>query len=165
MQQFPVTIYENDVPIIFEDIESLNIFSKNYSVIHAAGGVVKNCKSEILMIYRLGKWDFPKGKVEASESVRAAALREVAEETGLHDIEILSELPNTYHTYILNGKKILKITHWFSMHCEDKSELKPQVEEDITRAVWLKHSEVGTKLETSYKSLKNFWNEVAECVE
>ncbi len=38
---------------------------------------------EILMIFRRGKWDLPKGKLDKGESLEACALREVEEETGL----------------------------------------------------------------------------------
>ena len=45
----------------------------------AAGGKVHNNKNEILFIFRNGKWDLPKGKAEAKETINQTALREVEE--------------------------------------------------------------------------------------
>ena len=41
-----------------------------YSVVEAAGGVVVNQEKHVLWIYRLGKWDLPKGKLEKSEKFK-----------------------------------------------------------------------------------------------
>ena len=49
----------------------------------AGGGKVYNPKNEILFIFRNGKWDLPKGKAEAKETINLTALREVEEETGI----------------------------------------------------------------------------------
>ena len=57
-------------------------FFSFFKVIEAAGGVVMNEKNDILVIFRSGKWDLPKGKIDKNESIRSAALREVMEETG-----------------------------------------------------------------------------------
>lgn len=38
-------------------------FLKHFTHIEAAGGIVYNEKGELLMIYRLEKWDLPKGKL------------------------------------------------------------------------------------------------------
>ncbi len=108
------------------------------------------------MIFRLGFWDFPKGKVETGEEWETAAIREVEEETGLHGIRLTKSLPNTYHTYNLRGTPILKITHWYEMHAP-KQPLVPQTEEDISQAVWVARSEVAKNLEDSYASLKELW--------
>lgn len=53
-------------------------------MIRAAGGVVVR-DGRVLVVHRPGHddWSFPKGKLEAAESWEEAALREVAEETGL----------------------------------------------------------------------------------
>ena len=67
-------------------------FFSQYRTIKAAGGLVLNDKNEVLLIYRRNKWDLPKGKVDEEEKLRAAALREVGEETGLKNPEIISAI-------------------------------------------------------------------------
>jgi hypothetical protein len=44
--------------------------SQNFNIIEAAGGVVENPNNQVLMIFRLGKWDLPKGKVDTGETFR-----------------------------------------------------------------------------------------------
>ena len=48
---------------------------------------------------RLGVWDLPKGKVEKSEDIEQAAVREVQEECGLVDVRLVAPLTSTWHTY------------------------------------------------------------------
>ncbi|MFM8758223.1 MAG: NUDIX domain-containing protein, partial [Methylophilaceae bacterium] len=43
----------------------------------AAGGLVENELGQVLMIFRRGKWDLPKGKLDPNESIDECALREV----------------------------------------------------------------------------------------
>lgn len=127
--------------------------------IEAAGGIVRNSNYEILMIYRFGKWDFPKGKVEYGESFAVTARREVEEETGVKvDVNIQS-LPSTFHVYMLRGEKVLKETHWFLMTASTCQNLIPQQEEDIEQVTWIPESEVSHQLENSYLSLREFWKD------
>lgn len=137
-----------------------SIFKSFYKLISAAGGVVKNNKEEVLMIFRRGKWDLPKGKVEKNESVKEAALREVQEETGLKNIKAENQIclypwqqPCTYHTYNIGDKKILKDTHWYEMQSADTSLLQPQTEEEITKAEWVSAHKVPELMSESYGSI------------
>ncbi|PIT84741.1 diadenosine tetraphosphate hydrolase [Candidatus Micrarchaeota archaeon CG10_big_fil_rev_8_21_14_0_10_45_29] len=43
----------------------------------------------LLMHYKAGHWDFPKGHVEEKESIEQTAKRELAEETGIRDVHVL----------------------------------------------------------------------------
>ncbi|HLR36932.1 MAG TPA: NUDIX domain-containing protein, partial [Chitinophagaceae bacterium] len=65
----------------------------------AAGGLITNPKGEILLLFRRGKWDLPKGKMEAGEKPEETAIREVTEETGLKNISIVKKLTDTWHSY------------------------------------------------------------------
>ena len=128
-------------------------FKQNFTVIEAAGGVVmKNQK--ILFIYRNGKWDLPKGKLEADESIPVCAVREVEEECGISQLTIVKELSTTYHTYRQAGENVLKITYWFLMDCTDESPVTPQTEEGIELVEWKNEQAVQLALENTYPNIK-----------
>ena len=59
-----IVLHHTDLNTLFKNFKSF------YSVVAAAGGVVKNDKDEILSIFRRGNWDFPKGKIEDGEKKR-----------------------------------------------------------------------------------------------
>ena len=128
----------NKLYIIHKDVDfAFTEFTKLYEIIEAAGGLVKNAKNEMLVIYRRNIWDLPKGKIEENELPNIAAIREVEEECGITDLEILNLLNITYHTYKLNGKDILKRTYWYEMIYNGIQNPTPQIEEEITEAKWL----------------------------
>jgi len=116
---------------------SWQIFISYCKLVEAAGGIVENEKGEYLIILRHGKWDLPKGKLEADETVEEAGIREVEEECGIDGLKIIKPLQNTFHTYFLDGKRKLKKTHWFLMKSNYNKKLTPQVEEDIQKAEWM----------------------------
>lgn len=125
-----LTLYADDIEQLFRD------FCSQFKVLEAAGGVVYNERGEALMIYRMGNWDLPKGKIEEGESREMAAIREVEEETGASGLELGPYIKTTYHTYrSKKNKRILKVTYWYRMKAKGV-ELVPQLEEDIEQAVW-----------------------------
>ncbi|HJN05736.1 MAG TPA: NUDIX domain-containing protein [Bacteroidales bacterium] len=137
----------------FEYVDLFNEISNHFRYIEAAGGVVINSEKEFLLIKRFGIWDLPKGKIEKRESVKDAAIREVCEETGLSHVEIVKPLQDTFHIYKQKEKWYLKKTHWFLMRTEDTFELIPQVEEDISEALWMEKSVAQSAISKSYRSL------------
>ncbi len=62
--------------------------------VRAAGAVVTRKGGDVLLVHRprYDDWSFPKGKVDPGEHVVTAAIREVAEETGL-DVRLGPPLP------------------------------------------------------------------------
>ena len=112
-------------------------FYKKFTIIQAAGGLVINEKKEILMIFRRGKWDLPKGKLDKGEKLEDCAVREVEEETGLQKIKLLSPLTITYHTYHEGTKFILKESHWYNMNVSGEQNLAPQTDEGIAEIKWV----------------------------
>lgn len=122
-----------------------------FKIAKAAGGLVVK-GDQVLMIYRLGKWDLPKGKLKGDEDTQLGALREVEEETNIK-LELGEELPSTWHSYAYKGNKMLKKTNWYVMHCLDDSLMKPQAEEYIEEVRWMSPEEALAKLEESYASI------------
>ncbi len=142
--------------IFSNDLEKLKkIFFKNFTLIEAAGGIVQNDKKEILFIYRLGKWDLPKGKIEKGENAETCAQREVEEETGVKHLKVKKKIGETYHTYDAFGKHFLKITHWFYQVCNNEQKLVPQTEEDITAIKWVATKNIKEPLTNTYPSVKD----------
>jgi ADP-ribose pyrophosphatase YjhB (NUDIX family) len=128
-------------------------FFKHFQVIVAAGGVVENEKGEILMIFRRGKWDLPKGKIDEGETLEECAVREVEEETGLKNIALGDKIITTYHKYDQFGKHILKESHWYNMKCNSEQKLVPQTEEDITDIKWITKTDLEKYASETYQTI------------
>ena len=140
--------------------EAWEIFKKHFDVIEAAGGIVQNDEKKYLFIYRNGKWDLPKGKMEPGEIPDETAIREVKEECGIQNISIDHFLLDTYHLFTENKKKRLKITHWFKMSEQEKSPLIPQEEEGIERVEWLDIENDNFPLQNSYENIKLLFSDL-----
>lgn len=150
------TVYINNKPKNFSESE-FKEFSKDYELVDAAGGLVYNSEGKLLVIFRNGKWDIPKGKVEPGESIKETALREVEEECGITNLNIIEPKPFiTYHTYNNKGTPALKPTYWYRMICGDDSELVPQTEEGINQVCWAgKNFIQNVVLMNTFSSIKN----------
>ena len=125
-----------------------------FKIIKAGGGVVKNNNDQILFIYRLKKWDLPKGKLDKGETISDCAKREVEEETKVK-VNLKQKIISTWHTYTRNKKFILKKTTWFKMDCVDDSKMKPQKKEKIEKVEWMNNSTIKEILLNSYKTLNH----------
>lgn len=128
-------------------------FFKKFTIIQAGGGLVKNDENEALLIFRRGKWDLPKGKLDDGETLEQCAIREVEEETGLKQIELISPLIITWHTYHEGTKFILKESHWYTMKISGKQTLVPQTEEDIIEVRWVKPENFKEYYENAFPSV------------
>ena len=135
--------------------ELIKEFTKKFSVVKAAGGLIENKKKDILMIFRRGRWDFPKGKLDKGETLEACAIREVEEETGLRNIKLLGPLTITYHTYHEGTKFILKESHWFRMQVTTEQKLVPQTNEDIQQIQWVNLKDLEKYLKNSYPMISD----------
>lgn len=158
IEQLVTKIFENKIHKAFlyhpDKKEILTTLKSKIPVEKAAGGLVYNPKGEILFIYRNGKWDLPKGGIEKNEKKKQAAIREVEEETGVKKLKIIEKLEKTYHIFKRNGKFKLKVTHWYKMESSFEGTPKPQTEEGIEKAIWVKSEDVPTLLENSYENIK-----------
>lgn len=140
---------------LHQDFDELKkVFFKKFEVVQAGGGLVTNEKNEVLMIFRRGFWDLPKGKRETGETIEDCAIREVQEETGLTQVTLKAPLQITYHTYELGTHHILKESHWFLMNAKAEEALIPQTEEDIEKITWVDPNDIDPYKEKAYASIK-----------
>ncbi len=119
----------------------------------AAGGLITNPAGEVLLMFRRGKWDMPKGKQDEGESLEACALREVQEETGLQNIKLGHLITETWHYYSLKEKKILKHSYWYRMYFTGTELTVPQIEEDIMDIQWIRPDNLGKYMQYSYQNI------------
>lgn len=128
-------------------------FFKKFTIVQAAGGLVRKDKNKILMIFRRGKWDLPKGKLDKGETLEACAVREVQEETGLQKVQLLYPLLTTYHTYHEGARFCLKESYWFTMQVKGEQQLYPQISEGIIELKWVSTNEVKKLYAETYPSV------------
>lgn len=131
-------------------------FAMEKKKILAAGGLVTNEKQELLMMFRRGKWDLPKGKLDEGESLETCAVREVEEETGIRKLELENLIGITYHEYFdkYSNEDVIKETHWFAMKTTGKPKLIPQTEEDIEKIIWADEEALQECLKNTYPNIE-----------
>ena len=134
-----------------------------FKVVKAARGLVRK-KEKFLMIYRMKKWDLPKGKIERGEKNRKAAAREVEEECNV-TVKVDGKICTTWHTYTMNKRAMIKKTRWYIMDVVDDSKMRPAFSEDIEETRWMNGKEVYHALEHSYKSISYVFEQYYEMME
>ncbi len=107
----------------------------------SSGGVICRHRSDVLEVLVIkdsyGNWGFPKGHVEADESLAEAALRECREETGLTRLQIVAPLGST-DWYFRAGKNLMhKYCDYFLLEAAPDEMAKPQTGEGIRACVWM----------------------------
>jgi 8-oxo-dGTP pyrophosphatase MutT (NUDIX family) len=87
----------------------------------SCGVVLVNYGTVLLLQYPQGHWDLPKGHVEAEDVDRIETmLRELAEETGIHDVHILHGFEErTEYTFRHKGKRQTKEVYWYLAETEE----------------------------------------------
>lgn len=134
--------------------ETFESLAREFVVVEAAGGVVVRDDGTILMIRMRGRWDLPKGHIEAGESDSTAALREVEEETGIvAELCDTEPMAVTWHAYDTYGRWELKRTRWWRM-CYKGGESEAQAEEGITQVAWLATAEDAAWRNETYETIK-----------
>ncbi len=144
--------------------DALHTFYTHFKVEIAAGGLVLNKNNEILFIYRMNKWDLPKGHVEKDEDLETTAIREVEEECGITNLKIDAFLLTTRHLFYQKKKNKLKETHWFLMHTNFEGQLTPQQEEGITKVAFKDKIATETALKSTYKNIILVYQEYLKSV-
>lgn len=141
--------------ILTKDInQAFKRIKTSLKVIEAAGGLVKNEEGDYLFIFRRGKWDLPKGKIEIGENVKDAAIREVEEECGITVKQIGRIICKTYHVYEQDRELIFKQTTWYHMNAVNQFNLIPQTEEGITDVCWLPVKDLNLVKQNTYSSIQ-----------
>ena len=110
---------------------------------------------DVLMIFRRGVWDLPKGKLDDDEAFEHAAVREVSEEVGvpLASLRVVADLGATVHGYIWPRKEAfaVKTTRWYAM-TTDAEAFEPEDGEGIEAVAWVPWAEAGRRL--GFESLR-----------
>lgn len=143
--------------------ECFDRFCSCFVVVRAAGGVVENDLGEVLMMTRKGWPDLPKGHIDEGETAEQAAVREVAEETGLSEVEIVAPLCTTCHFHNAYGRWEIKQTEWFAMHAPGEApEVWPQTDEGITAVEWMHGRRLWKAVDKSYSTIKTLFEKWLE---
>jgi len=146
------------VTFAVDDYEFMVEFIKDqFKVVKASGGVVRK-QEKVLLIFRLGKWDLPKGKLKKKEESIKCAKREVEEECSIK-VDVKDKVCSTWHAYVRKGKRILKRTDWYEMNCLDDSNMQPQLAEFIEDVKWMGYKDVMKSVKNSYASIQEVVDE------
>lgn len=142
--------------------KGLEQFKKAFKYIIAAGGLIEK-DNHWLFIYRLKKWDLPKGKLDMGESPKEAAIRECEEECGITQLTIKRELNPTYHIYPHKKYFALKKTYWYLMSTLHTSTLIPQLEENIEKVEWFNILQIKEQvIKNTYPAILDVISEITE---
>jgi ADP-ribose pyrophosphatase YjhB (NUDIX family) len=127
-------------------------YAKRVDEVSAGGLVIDASGKNGLLIGRIdhkdasGKkilWSLPKGHIEEGETPEQAAMREVAEETGIHS-SIERSLGVIDFWFMAGGKRIHKTVHHF-LFSETGGVLAPQ-ESEVDEVAWFPLGEIVEKL-------------------
>jgi len=157
IEQFEFNELAKRLWLIAKDIKQLKKkFFQLFVIVEAAGGLVKNKRNQYLFILRHNKWDLPKGKREAGETIEQTAIREVQEECGISGLKIKEKLNSINHLYKLDDIVVLKHTHWYLMDYSLEEKPRPQLMEQITEVRWFNENELDIIYKNTYLSIEKF---------
>ena len=129
----------------------------------SAGGIVirrtPDGEKVLLIKDRFGYWTWPKGHLENDETPQEAALREIAEETGISNLAIIDEIGEQKYSCSSGTSKVLKTVHIFLMEASGSDAIKVQTEE-ISSAEWVSPDEAIKKI--GYDGSRDMLNKALE---
>lgn len=136
------------------ETEAFIAFCDLFEIIFAGGGLVRNTNGDVLLIYRYGHWDLPKGKREKGENIAETAVREVKEECGIENIKTGDFITETYHCYTLPGGRLaMKRNVWYQMFCDSVVPV-PQADEYIEKAEFVQLNKLPEYFNLMYASIR-----------
>lgn len=144
-----------------ENLRTLKFCVEKMKHTESSGGVVINKKGLVLVVNQLGtSWSLPKGHIEKGEDKISAAKREIYEETGIRDLELVKEL-GSYQRYKIGkygdeDKSEIKTIHMFLFRTNDE-ELNPKDPENPI-ALWIEKEKVPSLL--THKKDKEFFMKI-----
>lgn len=115
----------------------------------SAGGLVVDtrtrCAAVIGRLDRGGQllWSLPKGHIEPGESAEQAAVREVAEETGIR-ATVIAELGTIHYSFVSESRQVHKTVHHFLMRA-DGGELS-DTDGEVSAVAWVPLAELAQRL-------------------
>ena len=124
----------------------------------SAGGVLYNPATKKIYLVRKkirDEWLLPKGHIEEGEDIRAAALREIKEETGYANVELGELLGRTEFEFIENSEQEFKVVYYyFALLADDTFEQTQAQQEEGLNGKWVLKEE-ALKL-TKFKDVRQF---------
>lgn len=116
----------------------------------ASGGVVTNAEgTHVLLLIRPERDEvrLPKGHVEPGEAIDAAALREVIEEAGYDDLEIVADLGEQLVAFPLDNKVVQRVEHYFLLRARTLHQTeRPQSDDQQFFTIWVRWDEAPSHL-------------------
>ena len=125
----------------------------------SAGAVVFIKEKEpiyLLLQYEAKHWDFPKGNIEAGETDHQTVKREIEEETGIKDIELIKDFKENIQYYFKFNNELINKTVVFYLAKTKTKEVKISFEH--IGFEWLPYDKALEKL--TFKNAKKILENV-----
>jgi 8-oxo-dGTP pyrophosphatase MutT (NUDIX family) len=130
----------------------------------SAGGLVLDLSGPVPLGALIGRtnrrgrllWSLPKGHLEPGETAEQAAVREVAEETGINGV-IIGELGVIDFWFVADGRRVHKTVHHFLLRAVSGELSDSDVE--VTEVAWVPLPEISQKL--AYSDERDLVDEAA----
>lgn len=108
-------------------------------------------------------WSLPKGHIEQGETAEQTAIREVAEETGIHG-DVLAALGRIDYWFVTDGRRIHKTVHHYLLQFRGGELCDEDVE--VTEVAWVPVAELPQRLSyADERRLARVANELIELLQ
>lgn len=131
-------------------------FEREFS---SGGIVIKSYSSKIRILLikdPYGKWTWPKGNIDKGETSLEAAKREIAEETGLKNIQVISKIGQINYFYRRQKKLIYKTVYFYLFKFSGR-EAVSIAKREVKDGRWFQEEEALSLV--GYKGAKEFLKE------